>query len=307
MTVRQGHRLVGLAPFYLRRRRLGGRVACTCLQALGTGGNERLTEIPQILVAPSAGRRVLRQLIAALAQRAERWDWAEIPLTPEQGWFEPHWVPLRGNGPVFALFHKATRPFVVATLPSSWDTFRGALKRNVKESVRRGVNRLDHAGFHWEVVTAEQAGGFDAALDELILLHRARARVHEREPHRDEFEEPSVLPFAKDAAARMFSAGLAEPVLLRVDGCTAAARLLLEANGSVFFSVSGLEPRFWQFSPTTVLKCGEGNTLSRRAALYALVLGRRASVPSPGRCAGRACSGVARREGSSIRARATPA
>src|SRR5579859_1882321 len=48
--------LVGVAPFYQRRQRLGPGLVVQRLQLLGAGQHAQLTELPQVLLAPGTAR-----------------------------------------------------------------------------------------------------------------------------------------------------------------------------------------------------------------------------------------------------------
>lgn len=254
VALRGADGLVGVAPFH--RRPVGpDRLGVRALIPLGTGFHDPLTEIPQILLRPGSERRLLRALLAHLVERADEWDLAQVPLTPEQGWFEPHWVPVRGDGPRFSYAHKATRPYVVLPLPETSAGLRAGLKRNVRESVRRSRNRLRRAaGDHAvRIVDGRDPGLLDVALRDLVRLHRARAAVPGRERHADYFETPGVEGLLRRAVPALARAGQVEAAFLDLDAGTAAARLTLRAADATFMSLTGLEPRWWDVGPSTML------------------------------------------------------
>lgn len=262
--------LAGVAPFY-RFRRMG----LTSLQLLGTGQHERLTELPQVLTRPGHERPVLRALLHYLFGAAadetparDRWDWLELTLTPEHGWLEPEWLPDAARAEGAFRLHKAARPCVILPLPPTWDTLRSGLKRNLKESLRRGANSLTRAGHRWSVTTPTGCAN-DQALDTVIALHRARAAVDEKTPHPDYFTDPAGVAFLRAAVRRLAAIGHGGPYLLEIDGAPAAGRLVLHANGTTFFSFSGFDPRWWaNNTPTTLMaEClrsaiGRGDTLA---------------------------------------------
>lgn len=141
--------LVGVAPFYQRAQRLAPGLTVRRLQLLGAGRHVHLTELPQVLLAPGHARTGLRDLLRYLAAHDRAWDCVELTLAPDQGWFEREWLPRAGPGAGSALLHKATRPCVVVPLPASVEEWQAGLKRNVKESIRRGANRLARGGTAW--------------------------------------------------------------------------------------------------------------------------------------------------------------
>jgi CelD/BcsL family acetyltransferase involved in cellulose biosynthesis len=246
LALRDRGELVGVAPFFRR-----GRLV-TSIRMLGGGRGSQLVEMPQVLAAQGQSRRVLRAVVGYLCERTSAWDWAEISLGPGQGWFEREWIPRHGPGSGCVAMHKQTRAFVVVPLDATWDAFRGRLKRNVKESIRRGANRLGRESHEWRVVEPHN-GDLDSALDTIIALHRARARMTGAEPHSDYFADSREEAFLHDVGGRLHGEGGFIPLLLEVDGRTVAGRLVLETPEAAFFSVSGADPDWWHYNVGTTL------------------------------------------------------
>jgi CelD/BcsL family acetyltransferase involved in cellulose biosynthesis len=140
-------------------------------------------------------------------------------------------------------------------LPEATDGLEAQLKRNVTESIRRSTNRLRRDGVDWRFDVVEQPGPrLDAAVEELVSLHSARAGADDRFPHTDYFAEPDQSAFLRDASAAMADAGHLKVCSLAVDGEAIASLLILRANGGVFFSVSGMNPAWWDYGVMTLLQ-----------------------------------------------------
>jgi CelD/BcsL family acetyltransferase involved in cellulose biosynthesis len=254
LAVRSGGRLVGVAPLCRRSVSvLGSRV--TAIRTLGGGRSSPLVEMPQVLAAPDHSRRVLRAVVGHLCERSHEWDWTELDLGPTQGWFEREWIPRRGPGSGCVVMHKATRAFVLLRLPPTWEELRAGLKRNVKESIRRGTNRLGRGEAHeWRVVEPDGSPqSLERSLAALVQLHRARARLHGTERHADYFADPQQEAFLYDVGRRLHPAGVFTPLVLEVDGAEVAARLVLETHDGAFLSVSGSDPAWWHYNVGTTL------------------------------------------------------
>jgi len=246
-------RLVGVAPFYRQRVTVGPALRATQLHLLGAGQHTELTELPQVVILPGQERAVLRALLCYLRTQPVEWDWIELALTPEQGWFEPEWLQRDGSESSGFVLHKTTRPCVVLPLRPSWDELRADLKRNVKENLRRGVNRLARESACWDVATSETMSDVTRGLGEVIRLHGARAALRGKARHANYVAHARDRDFLHDAARRMHAAGQLRVCLLRVEGTAVAGRLLLHGNGSTFLSLSGFDPRWWSYNVATVL------------------------------------------------------
>lgn len=249
VTLRSGSRLVGLAPF-CRSRAVSGGIG---LRLAGAAPREKLTEIPEILIAGHPARKVLRVLVRfLLVDRVADWDWAELKLGPRQGWFESDWLPREAEARGARFTQTSSAAFVVVDLPADWSEFRSGLKRNVKEAIRRSANRLACVE-DWDLVEPAGKAELEAALDSLVRLHALRSAVTDKERHPQYLASESEESFLRRASGRMFDAGAATLPRLRIGGEDAATRLVLRGNRSLFFSVSGLDPRFWDYGPGTML------------------------------------------------------
>jgi CelD/BcsL family acetyltransferase involved in cellulose biosynthesis len=257
VTARNGSELVGVAPFYRRTVSLGRGPRVTFLQLLGAGKRAYLTELPAVLTHPACRRSALREIFHHLETSEPAWDWAEVTLAPEQGWLEPQWLPaIDGRQPSVAV-HKATRPCVIVPLAESWEETAGAFKRNVRESIRRGANRLTRDGHSWRLAVGGQDVDLDYALKTLVNLHAARAELPSRPHHAELFEDPRDVRFLSDVAQRLAPSGHVVPCLLLVDERPVAARLLLRAHDAVFLFLSGSDPDWWEqgVGTTLIVEC----------------------------------------------------
>jgi CelD/BcsL family acetyltransferase involved in cellulose biosynthesis len=249
LAVRRNGRLIGLAPWY--RRRVAG--LARSLQVLGSGQHDALTELPQVLTADGEYRSVLRAVVDFWSRRVRAWDWMELPLLGEQGWFEPDW--LTGDvGAQSIIQHKTTRAAVVFTVPEGCFRLDGMFKRNLTESVRRGRNRLNRTGRAWRIASHTSEADVERALPVLAELHARRAALGGRKHHPDELADPSRMAFLRDVLPRMARWGQAEILTLDVEGRSVAAQLVLQAPDGTFLAMSGVDPEWWQFSPVTLLQ-----------------------------------------------------
>jgi len=257
ITVRNGSDLVGVAPFYRRTFGLGRTSPVTFLQLLGAGKRAHLTELPAVLTHPAWRRSILREIFHHLEKNEPTWDWVEVTLAPEQGWFEPEWLPTVEGRPSSVAIHKATRPCVILPLAASWEETAGDLKRNVRESIRRGVNRLTRDGHSWRLAVGGRDVPLDYAFKTLTSLHTARAELRLKPHHQELLADSRDIRFLSDVTQRLSALGHVMPCLLLVDERPVAARMLLRAGDAVYFFVSGSDPQWWEqgVGATLMVEC----------------------------------------------------
>lgn len=253
VTVRDRDEVTAVAPFFRMSRRIGPRRRLTRLQPLGTGHHWRLTELPEILLQRGLERSLLREIVGFLAHHERDWDWAQITLTPRHGWIEPQWLPESRPGAGNVLMHKATRPCVVLPLPERPEALDARLKRNVKEALRRARNRLATSGLDWSIECASEGEELAEAVRAAIRLHQGRAALDGRPRHSDYVPDPADHEFLADAVERLAGAGNAHVYTLVIDGEVAAAQVVLRGHGTLFFSLSGLDPRWWDMNALPLL------------------------------------------------------
>jgi CelD/BcsL family acetyltransferase involved in cellulose biosynthesis len=249
LTVSRGGQLVGLAPWYFKSMYPLPRR----LQLLGSGHHDALTELPQILTAPDEARSVLRAVMHEWSQATDEWDWLELPVLAEQGWFEPEWL-IGTIGERGLVQHKTTRAAVVLDLPADLAELHRRLKRNLLESTHRARNRLDRTGLSWTVNVHEEEDAILRALPVLVRLHTARAHFAGRRRHPDQFAAPERQAFLEDALASMARTGQAQILTLDVAGNPVAAQLLLLAPEATYLGASGVDPAWWRVSAVTLLQ-----------------------------------------------------
>lgn len=252
LTARSGGELMGVAPFYKRTYRLGP-IRAQCLQI--AGGSPRpedpLTEMSEILVARERWRTTMRALVQhVIVGNIGSYDWIGLTMTPEQGWFDDEWVPEAWQRRGAFAAHKGIRPFVLLPLPASWEEL--ALKRNLKEAIRRSKNRLAALDGSSEVVFAE-GEAVPEAVRRVQALHRRRAAMRDHLPHSDYFDDEAYARFARDASAGLAATGHASVALCHVDANPVAGRVVLRAHGDVFLSFSGVDPAYWHLGAATAL------------------------------------------------------
>ncbi|NAZ75833.1 GNAT family N-acetyltransferase [Kineococcus sp. T13] len=243
--------LVGVAPLYEqvvgpRRLPVGRR-----LVLVGYGLATPL-ELPQVLTTDRHARAV-HQAVVRWSRDAGA-DWAELSLARDQVWFEPAWVEdTTAHSPHHS--HRAARACVVLPLEGDWEQVRSGLKRNLKESLRRGRNRLTRSGRDWHVRTLEGAEVDEEAVRRFFALHSARAGFDgTSSTHPDAYADAARRELLVRLLPRLAGSKEASLVELVVDGEVVAVQLALHAHGTSYVHSSGLDPAYWEFSAVTLLQ-----------------------------------------------------
>jgi CelD/BcsL family acetyltransferase involved in cellulose biosynthesis len=248
LAVRRDGRLIGLAPWYAKRAYPLPRR----LQLLGSGRHDALTELPQVLTAPGEVRSVLRAVMDEWSRSADEWDWLELPVLEEQGWFEPEWL-TGAVGDRGLVQHKTTRAAVLLDLPADVPALHRGLKRNLLESTHRARNRLDRAEEPWTITEYGDSGDVRRMLPVLARLHAERAHLAGRR-HPDQLASPARLAFMQEALTQMAATGQAQILTLDIAGDAVAAQLVLRAPGATYLGISGVDPAWWHVSAVTLLQ-----------------------------------------------------
>jgi CelD/BcsL family acetyltransferase involved in cellulose biosynthesis len=140
-------------------------------------------------------------------------------------------------------------------LPASDDELQQKLKSSLRRSIRRAQNRLERDGVPWRIETVSEPGPeLDRGIARLVELHKARAQLEGRLRHGDSFAAEGQAAFLNSAASAMAAAGRLQLLSVNVDDETAASVLLLRTLGATFMSVSGMDPRWWDYGLVTLLQ-----------------------------------------------------
>jgi CelD/BcsL family acetyltransferase involved in cellulose biosynthesis len=254
VTVRRDGRLVGVVPCYLAR--VGrGPVEFRSVQLFGCLIRSGLTEVPRPLTHPGDDPRgIVRTALRFLVDRAPAdagAHWLEIILGDEVPWLEPQWFRATSTDQHPPTIITAT-PRAVVTLPLPAAPAPLALKRNVKESVRRARNRLTKTGKPWSVKAVTAKDEIDAAFDTLRSLHSARSNLAGKEAHADSLSADAGQ-FLHEAVVDLAEHGRAAIYQLELDGVVIASQLVLTTPHASYLSVSGLSAEAWEYSPMALI------------------------------------------------------
>jgi CelD/BcsL family acetyltransferase involved in cellulose biosynthesis len=236
IAVRNGSRLVGLAPL-TRTRRPG--LVCSRLVTVGAGGSDYL----HWLIDPAVGAEARRACLQTLAAEVRPWDVLDLPQWPET--VPDPWAgePLRWSQQAIP---QEVCPFV--PLPVREEGLEAAIPRRMFDKVRYYRRRMAKAGnCRIEVAGSNQTPEFLAALFD---LHRRRWGARGQP---GVFFAPRIRRFHQEATVRMAGRGRLRLYGLRIDGALRAVHYCLIANRRVLYYAGGFDPDVGWMSPGTLL------------------------------------------------------
>ena len=245
LAARKDGRLVGVAPFY---RRSYGPGLVRSMQLWGTGRHSGLVDLPQLLLDREHSRIAARALLSWLCTETSSWDWALIPLE-DRFWLEPEWLPPDGR---IMILTKIVRANVVLPINQARPT---VIKRNLRESLRRGRNRLNRCHPDgWCVARVTERADLINALPDLARLHGERSRLAGKKRHPNALAKEADRSYLSAVVTASAARGGACIYLLLVRGEAVAGLLVLRSRECTYFLLSGMSQQAWEFSPITLLQ-----------------------------------------------------
>jgi CelD/BcsL family acetyltransferase involved in cellulose biosynthesis len=235
-------RLVGVAPMMITSRPGQGPLRARCLQFVGTDPN--VTELRGPLLLPGLEEACFRALAADVRERRREWDWVV-------------WSGVPGGGAAAALLERSGATFAreipsyVLPLRGDWASFKSALPRNVKESLRKCYNSLKRDGLAFTFEVAKEPTAVKVAVMDVFRLHAARATLEDAVRHADVFAAPSVRAFVLDVCEKLALRGITRVFRLRIGDAVVATRIGFALNGCLYLYYSGFDPAFGKYSVMT--------------------------------------------------------
>ena len=237
-------------------RRVLGLPLLRVLQPIGTDPN--ITEVRSILVAPHDEA----DAVAAMVEYAcEFVNCDEMVVTG-----------LSAAGQAAA--ELAALPNVVEATPLSmfvlpllptWDELRGALPRNMRESLRKCRNSLSRDGHEPVFKVLEDEHEIVNLLPRFFELHRSRADATETVRHNDVFGHESGRAFAADVLRLFAQAKRARLFTMEIAGEIVAMRLGFVSHDCLYLYYSGYDVAWGKYSVMT--------SVTAEAIQYAIAAG----------------------------------
>jgi CelD/BcsL family acetyltransferase involved in cellulose biosynthesis len=234
MTIRDGERLVGLAPFYLEDGALGRRILPVGIS---------LSDYLDVLLDPDYRAAAGQALIEHIAGEGSRWDeWDLEELAPDAAALHVPAPP----GCEEVLEHQSPCP--VLTLAGGQSTLQATVPSKQRRNLNLARNRVARRG---EVLIEE--GDMETApamLDLLFRLHRAR---WESRGEGGVLADDPVQGFHREAVPDLMKANLLRLFVLRIAGQPAAVQYGFVHRDRAYLYLTGFDPDFAFESPSVML------------------------------------------------------
>lgn len=241
MRTREG-RLVAVAPMLISRRPSLGPICVRQLQFFGADPN--ITEQRGLLALPGWETEAYRALVEHALQHANDWDSMLLSGVPLDAQFGP-----LERSPDFEWFGQ-TADYTLS-LPATWQEFRAALPRNIKESLRKCYNAPKRDGIDFRLEVAERVDSVEPALERFFQLHAARAKLKGTVVHNDAFVTREAREFLKDVCRRFAERDALRIFQLMRGQTVVAIRIGFIAGNTLYLYYSGYDPEFAQYSVMT--------------------------------------------------------
>ena len=225
--------LVGVAPLYVKVRRVLPLMRLRELHLLGTGTSIRINEHMDVF-ARAGWEAVVAQAIADALKARKGWDRLSLDSVPADTTVASRLT--RALGLERETIAGDRAPYIDTT--QGWEHYKRSLGRSMRRNVEYYPRRLfQQRACAFERVTTQAQ--VREAMDDLVRLHQARWQSA-GEP--GSFANPLVERFLRDAAGAAWSAGQLRLWRLRIDGAVEAALIGFLENGTLHYFQTGFNP-----------------------------------------------------------------
>jgi CelD/BcsL family acetyltransferase involved in cellulose biosynthesis len=231
--------VIAVAPLMLTERPSFGPVRLRQLQFMGADPN--ITEVRTMLCLPELEEECCRLLRVHFAEHADTWDWIS-------------WEGLcRSTSDQNDSFKAEDKSTFVLNLASDWQTMKGRLNRNIKESLRKCYNSLRRDGLTYALETLEDADAIDSAMSDFFRLHAKRASQKDTVRHADVFASAEARAFLLEVCHALAERGVTRMFRLRVNGRVVATRIGFQIGPKLYLYYSGWDAAYGRYSVMTTL------------------------------------------------------
>jgi len=236
-----GGDVVGIAPMMRTFRPGVGPVKTRELHFFGADHN--LTELRTVICADEHAPAVYAALARHFAECTGERDWLYWTHVPATVASALESLP--------GLEWETELPNYLLPLAADWETFKGGLKRNVRESLRKCYNSPKRDGIEFSFHALAAVEDMPPAIDHLVRLHGARADLEDTVKHANVFHTATSRRFFVDVVRRLAAKGQARAFQLRLGERVIATRFGFLFGDVLYLYYSGYEPDFGKYSVMT--------------------------------------------------------
>jgi peptidoglycan/xylan/chitin deacetylase (PgdA/CDA1 family)/CelD/BcsL family acetyltransferase involved in cellulose biosynthesis len=168
LTAWEGSDLVGIAPFYVDRKRHWHKL-WNCLRIIGDGSGD--SDYLDCFTERGREHQVLAAFMQFLETLSDQWDWIQIQGAPQDS---PCLAALIANATERGWsFASETVPCATLPLPNSWDSYLGTLRPRIRTKVRSTLGHLE-SQLKLTPTECAAANDLDIWLAQLFEVHTRR-------------------------------------------------------------------------------------------------------------------------------------
>jgi CelD/BcsL family acetyltransferase involved in cellulose biosynthesis len=208
------------------------------------GSDPNLTEIKTGIVREGHEKEAYAALADYFKHVDRRWEIVSLPAVPAGV----------GTGEMLPVEHP-TMPEIegfILDLAADWETFRGGLKRNIKEAIRKCENSPKRDGVEPVFTCLSDTAAIREMLPEFYQLHGVRAREPNGIQHPDYFEQQEARSLIDLLVNDPVKSGI-RLFVLKDGERLVAARLAFETPCGTYVYYSGYDPAYGKYSIMTRL------------------------------------------------------
>lgn len=246
LVVRQGRRVVAIAPFYIHATHMSRIIPVKVLRFIGSGGDTS-PDYLNLIASPDlrdAAEEAVLQYLPSIR------GWQKLLLTDidENASFLRRARQFVAEQPGVAL-SLPEHVIQKAVLPDTFNDYWASLNRKRRKQINHRQNRLDAAG-QSELCICASAEELAEASDALVALHRLR---WESKHQAGGFRSTTYEQFHRAVIRRFFAADALWLATLRLDGKIIGVQYIFAWRGELLFMQSGYSPDHESLSPGHVL------------------------------------------------------
>lgn len=238
LLVEDGEEIIGIAPFYVRKRFLCGIYPVRRMMFLGTqeeGGGDVGSDYMNIICRAGEERRVADALFEAIAGKN---ICDEIYLSKMDASTDSFTL-FQKKAEKLGFFTMITNEFIspYIQLPSTWDEYLNSLAPSMRYKIRKERRKFERCGTA-VVRKVENLEDFSGGFEELIKLHKKRWEARGME---GAFSHPLFTEFHKRIMPEMLKRGQLDLILLSENGESKAILYNIFYNDKIYFYQSGID------------------------------------------------------------------